>query len=62
MAAYILQVNDRQLHYLRRALADFVSNDPGEELDEFGQDIPTVLNDMLQDELAVAPCINGLCI
>ncbi len=62
MASYILNVNERQLHYLRLALQQFVSEDPGEELDEFGQDIPTVLNDMLQDELAVAPCINGLCI
>ena len=62
MAAYILQVNERQLHYLRTAMAQFVGEDPGWEADEFGNDIPTTLNDMLQDELAVAPCIKGLCI
>lgn len=57
---YTLVINKRQLHYIRLALREFVANDPGEELDEFGQDIPTVLEEMLADELAPSPCVNGL--
>jgi hypothetical protein len=59
---YTLVINERQLHYIRLALREFVGNDPGEELDEFGQDIPTVLEEMLADELAPSPCVNGLVI
>ena len=59
---YTLVINERQLHYIRLALREFVANDPGEELDEFGQDIPTVLEEMLADELAPNPCVNGLVI
>jgi hypothetical protein len=62
MSVYNIQINERQLHYIRLAMREFVANDPGEELDEFGQDIPTVLEEMLADELAVAPCLNGLTI
>lgn len=57
---YTIVINKRQLHYIRLALREFVANDPGEELDEFGQDIPTVLEEMLADELAPSPCVNGL--
>jgi hypothetical protein len=62
MATYNLQINDRQLHYLRVAMREFVANDPGEELDEFGQDIPTVLEEMLVGDMAEAPTLNGLTI
>ena len=59
---YTIVINERQLHYIRLALREFVANDPGEELDEFGQDIPTVLEEMLADELTPSPCVNGLTI
>ena len=57
---YTLVINERQLHYIRLALREFVANDPGEELDELGQDIPTGLDEMLSEELAPSPCVNGL--
>ena len=57
---YTLVIDERQLHYIRRAMREFVANDPGEELDEFGQDIPTVLEEMLAGEVVPSPAINGL--
>lgn len=57
---YTIIIDERQLHYIRLALREFVANDPGEELDEFGQDIPTVLEEMLAGELSPSPCVNGL--
>lgn len=57
---YTLVVNERQLHYLREAMRHFIGNDPGWEADELGQDIPTVLCEMLHDPLAPSPAINGL--
>lgn len=57
---YTLVINERQLHYIRLAMRNFVADDPGEELDELGQDIPTVLSEMLHDELFPSPAINGL--
>ena len=57
---YTIIIDERQLHYLRRAMREFVANDPGEELDEFEQDIPTVLEEMLAGDLTPSPCVNGL--
>ena len=57
---YTLVINERQLHYIRLALREFVANDPGEELDEFGQDIPTTLEELLVDPLLPNPAVNGL--
>lgn len=59
---YTLVVSERQLHYIRLALREFNANDPGEELDEYGQDIPTGLEGMLADPLVPSPGINGLVI
>ena len=59
---YTIVISERQLHYIRLALREFVANDPGEELDEFGQDIPTVLEEMLADDLAPSPTVNGLVV
>lgn len=56
---YTIVINERQLHYLRLVMREFVANDPGEELDEFGQDIPTVLEEMLAGELSPNPTVNG---
>jgi hypothetical protein len=57
---YTIVISERQLHYIRLALREFVANDPGEELDTMGQDIPTVLEEMLADALAPSPAVNGL--
>lgn len=60
--SYTIVINARQLHYLQLAMAQFVSEDPGWEADECGQDIPTVLEEMLsgRDEaLAPSPAINS---
>jgi len=57
---YTLVINERQLHYIRLALREFNASNPDEELDEFGQDIPTVLEEMLVDPLLPSPAINGL--
>lgn len=62
---YTLVINERQLHYIRLALREFVAGNPGEELDEHGQDIPTVLEEMLSDPnapLMPSPAVNGLTI
>ena len=61
--SYTLVINARQLHYIQLALREFVANNPEEELDEFGQDIPTVLEEMISDPrnpLLPSPAINGL--
>lgn len=54
---YTIIINERQRYYLHKALAQFISEDPGEELDDMGQDIPTVLTDMLEnsDEFPLSP-------
>ncbi len=57
---YTIVISERQLHYIRLALREFVASDPGEELDTMGQDIPTVLEEMLADALAPSPAVNGL--
>lgn len=60
---YTLVINDRQLHYIRLAMREFVANNPEEELDEHGQDIPTVLEEMISDPdcpLLPSPAVNGL--
>jgi len=59
VVTYNLVVNDRQLHYICLALHEFTANDPGEELDELGQDIPTELDIMLSQKLAPSPAINS---
>ena len=59
---YTIVISERQLHYIRLALREFVANDPGEELDEFGMDIPTNLEEMLADPLEPSPCVNGFVI
>lgn len=62
---YTLVINERQLHYIRLAMRQFVADDPGEELDEYGQDIPTVLEEMLSDPncpLLPSPAVNGLTV
>jgi hypothetical protein len=56
---YTICINERQLHYLRRAMSEFVQNDPGWEEDESEQDIPTALNEMLAGDLARSPYVNG---
>ena len=62
MQIYNIQINERQLHYIRLALREFVANDPGEELDEFGFDIPTVLEEMIAGDMSPVPTLNGLTI
>jgi len=59
---YTIVINERQLHYIRLALREFNASNPGEELDELGQDIPTVLEEMLHpsNPLAPSPSINAL--
>lgn len=60
---YTLVVNARQLHYIQLALREFNATNPGLELDESGQDIPTVLEEMIsdpKDPLLPSPAINGL--
>lgn len=52
---YTLVISERQLHYIRLALCEFNANDPNEELDEHGQDIPTVLEEMLTEPLRPWP-------
>ena len=52
---YTILINERQRHYLHLALSQFIAEDPGEELDEYGQDIPTSLEDMLNPNGTVGP-------
>lgn len=60
---YLLEVNARQLHYMRLAIQMFIQNDPGEELDSTGQDIPTVLEEFLGDpNLFPSPDINSFVV
>jgi hypothetical protein len=47
---YDIRISERQRHYLYLAIAQFCREDPGEELDEMGQDIPTVLADLLAND------------
>ena len=61
--SYTLVINARQLHYIQVAMREFVASNPDEELDDFGQDIPTVLEEMLSDPknpLLPSPAVNGL--
>lgn len=60
---YTLVINARQLHYIQLALREFIGNNPDEELDDMGQDIPTVLEEMISDPnnpLLPSPAVNGL--
>jgi hypothetical protein len=62
---YTIVISERQRYYLHLALSRFIQHDPGEELDEYGNDIPTTLADMLDPNgstgpLAPYPCVNGL--
>jgi hypothetical protein len=43
----VTPISDRQRHYLRKSVAQFIAEDPGWEEDENGEDIPTVLWEML---------------
>lgn len=47
---YTIIISERQRFYLHLALQQFISNDPGEELDEHGFDIPTMLCEMLAND------------
>lgn len=49
MNTYTLLIDERQLHYIRLALKQFITSDPDEELDDFGADIPTHLSEMLEE-------------
>jgi hypothetical protein len=62
MQVYNIQIDERQLHYIRTALREFVANNPVKELDEFGFDIPTMLVNVFAGELAAYPCLNGFAV
>jgi len=47
----VIRISERQRHYLQQAMAQFIGTDPGFEADELGEDIPTVLEEMLQGPL-----------
>lgn len=41
---YLILINERQRHWIQKVLEEFVSQDPGLELDARGNDIPTHLS------------------
>lgn len=59
---FALVIDDRQLHYIRLAMKDFVENDPGWEQDHNGQDVPTVLYEKLRGPLKDGLLVNNLTV
>ena len=60
---YTIVISEKQRLAIHAALVMFISNDPGEELDEYGNDIPTSLEDMfnpLSDIPLSTVALNGL--
>ncbi len=60
---YTIIISAQQLKHLHAAMEAYATSICTEEdLDEFGNDVPTTLNDMLQDKLAPSPAINSFVI